>query len=183
MNKSITPGASELGQSDTPNIPTSNVVPSSNSGIGGIPCCQAAKTICSLSKWTLTNLKLQKLLYLAHMVSLGKDKTPLITETFSAWMYGPVIPVLYDRIKIFGGDCVLDRFYDESLLAQSHKLYKTIEDTWNFFGRKEGWELVKITHAPQGAWSKNYNPHYNVNISNEDILEEYNIRTKGKNCE
>lgn len=133
---------------------------------------EAAKKICHLSDWTITNLKLQKILYLAHMVHLGRTGKPLISESFEAWDYGPVLPPLYHHLKIFGSSAVKDRFYYIDVL-QSADEGKLLEETWEALGNKDGWELVSIAHRPKGAWAKNYSPGANKIISNADILEEY----------
>lgn len=137
---------------------------------------QAAKTMCDISDWSLTNLKLQKLLYLAHMVSLGRKGQPLVNEFFAAWMYGPVLPSVYDRVKVFGAGIVDDRFYNDVVLPKEDENYQLLQEIYNFFGQKNGWELVKITHLPKGAWSKNYTPSYKAIIPNNDILAEYNAK-------
>lgn len=140
---------------------------------------QAAKSMCDISSWTITNLQLQKLLYLAHMVCLGRRNEPLIAnENFSAWMYGPVLPSVYDRAKIFGMDFVCDRFYATSVLDDSTVAYSLLKEIYDFFGHKEGWQLVAATHSPNGAWAKHYKPGRNVTIPNDDILEEYNTRIR-----
>mgnify|MGYP006283548483 CR=1 FL=1 len=67
----------------------------------------AAKRLAARSGWTLSNLELQKILYLAHMVHLGRtDGAPLVHGLFEAWDYGPVHPDLYHRVKIFGSSPV-----------------------------------------------------------------------------
>lgn len=140
---------------------------------------QAAKTLCSISKWTITNLRLQKLLYLAHMVYMGRNQEPLINnEHFSAWMYGPVLPKLYDRVKIFGNRNIRDRFYNISVLEDTSPAYLILKEINDLFGPKESWQLVAATHSPKGAWYKNYEPRFNVTIPDHDILEEYNVRVK-----
>ena len=61
----------------------------------------AGRYACKMSGWTITNLKLQKILYIAHMVYVGRtDGTVLIDEMFEAWDFGPVLPNLYHRVKI-----------------------------------------------------------------------------------
>lgn len=35
-------------------------------------------------------------------------------------------------------------------------------------------KIVDLTHKPDGAWNKNYDPEKAVIISNKDILAEYN---------
>ena len=41
---------------------------------------QAANKICELSDWTVSNLQLQKILYIAHMVYFGDEGKPLISD-------------------------------------------------------------------------------------------------------
>jgi uncharacterized phage-associated protein len=71
----------------------------------------AARHVCKMSAWPLTNLKLQKIPYLAHMVFVGRtDGRLLIDEPFEAWDFGPVLPRLYHRVKIFGDEPIRDVF-------------------------------------------------------------------------
>lgn len=79
-----------------------------------ISVISAAETACEHSGWTLTNLSLQKLLYLAHMKFLGQqDGEPLLKEAFEAWKYGPVVSRLYQKIKKFGNSPISDVFIAE----------------------------------------------------------------------
>ncbi|RWO77206.1 type II toxin-antitoxin system antitoxin SocA domain-containing protein [Mesorhizobium sp.] len=60
----------------------------------------AAKHLAKQSGWSLSNLELQKILYLAHMFYLGRTGEPLVSGHFEAWDYGPVHPDLYHRVKV-----------------------------------------------------------------------------------
>jgi hypothetical protein len=61
----------------------------------------AARYACKMSGWSLTNLKLQKILYIARMVFVGRTKDQLlIDEAFKAWDFGPVLPSLYHRVRL-----------------------------------------------------------------------------------
>jgi hypothetical protein len=61
----------------------------------------AARYACRMSGWSLTNLKLQKILYIARMVFVGRTKDQLlIDEAFKAWDFGPVLPSLYHRVRL-----------------------------------------------------------------------------------
>ena len=71
----------------------------------------AAKRLCERSGWSLTNLKLQKLLYISHMFHLGKTGEPLVNGHFEAWDYGPVSPFLYHKVKVFGSSPVENIFH------------------------------------------------------------------------
>lgn len=45
----------------------------------------------------LTNLRLQKLLYYEQGYHLAQFGTPLFDEQIEAWMYGPVVPSVYEH--------------------------------------------------------------------------------------
>ncbi len=50
----------------------------------------------------MTNMKLQKMLYYQQGFHLAYFGTPLFDEEIEAWMYGPVVPVMYEAYKIYG---------------------------------------------------------------------------------
>ena len=50
----------------------------------------------------MTNMKLQKMLYYQQGFHLAYFGTPLFDEDIEAWMYGPVVPVIYEEYKING---------------------------------------------------------------------------------
>jgi uncharacterized phage-associated protein len=47
----------------------------------------------------MTHLKLQKLVYYAQAWSLVWDESPLFREKIEAWVGGPVVPKLFDRLR------------------------------------------------------------------------------------
>ncbi len=134
----------------------------------------AAKRLASRSGWTLSNLKLQKILYLSHMFYLGRtDGEPLISGLFEAWDYGPVHPSLYHRAKIFGSDAVDNIFHDchEPDKGQARDI---LDEAYDSLGQVGPGRLVNATHRKGGAWDANYIPGAkNCVIPNEDILMEY----------
>ena len=62
----------------------------------------AAKTLGIECGWCVSNLKMQKILYLAHLDYMGKNNERLVESSFEAWDYGPVQPELYHKLKRFG---------------------------------------------------------------------------------
>lgn len=54
----------------------------------------------------LTNLKLQKLLYYQQGYHLAVFGTPLFDEDIEAWMYGPVVPCVYDEFSNSGSNAL-----------------------------------------------------------------------------
>lgn len=138
-----------------------------------ISALQAARTIAESSGWKLSNLQIQKIIYLAHMLFLGRYGRPLIDEYFEAWHYGPVIPALYHELKIYGNRPVKDIFKVKSadkdslegkLLISAVKKFQPLDPSY----------LVAYTHRENGAWSKNYDPDYRgVVIPDNEIKDEY----------
>ncbi len=47
----------------------------------------------------LTNMQLQKMVYIAHGFSLALRDTKLYYEYTRAWNFGPVVPELYEKLR------------------------------------------------------------------------------------
>ena len=141
---------------------------------------RAGKTICELSGWDVSNLALQKLLYIAHMYHLGRHNEPLIDDYFEAWMYGPVEPSLYRHARGFGSEAVRNVFHKYESVRNGSEfdlLNETVEATRGLSGAY----LVSFTHWEKGAWYKVYDPEIRGTIiPNNMILEEYNERVANR---
>jgi uncharacterized phage-associated protein len=136
----------------------------------------AARRICERGDWRVTNLALQKILYLIHMVSLGRTGTLLIPDTFEAWDYGPVVPELYHRVKIFGDRPIQDIFLGSPSIAQTRE-EEVIDEGCDWLIKKKPAELVAMTHWENGAWASNYVPGARgIPIPTADIIAEYEAR-------
>jgi uncharacterized phage-associated protein len=138
-----------------------------------ISILSAAKHLAKQSNWSLSNLELQKILYLAHMFYLGRTGEPLVHGQFEAWDYGPVHPDLYHKAKIFGSDNVQNVFHANSDLSESPER-KVIDEAYSSLGKVGAGYLVHATHRKDGAWERAYLPGtLHCIIPNNDILREY----------
>lgn len=136
----------------------------------------AAKHLCSLSGWRLTNLQLQKLLYLADMNYVGRTGERMLNEDFEAWDYGPVLPSLYHQCKSFGSKPVPDIFWGVPQIAGS-KEAEWLDVAWNSLKDQTPGQLVQNTHWNLGAWAKHYAPGAKgVKIPTGDMVEEFQRR-------
>ncbi|MDP6708427.1 MAG: DUF4065 domain-containing protein [Alphaproteobacteria bacterium] len=136
---------------------------------------EAAKKVCQLRNWRVSNLEIQKILYLAHMVYMGRygEDQPLVAENFEAWDYGPVLPSVYHRVKAFGSGPVRNVFQAFQNLPPGRES-DVLEEAVRSVANKTPGELVAITHWEQGAWAKHYTPGWRGHaIPNHDIYEEY----------
>jgi uncharacterized phage-associated protein len=135
---------------------------------------RAAYKICELSDWTVTNLEIQKILYLANMVYLGRNNTLLINEEFEAWKYGPVLPKLYNLLKRFGISPIKKYVFDNEVkIINDDKINQLLTEAWEKLGYKANWELVSMTHRENGAWKKVYEENKNNTITIDHIRNEY----------
>ena len=141
-----------------------------------IDVLQAAKHLCMMSEWRLTNLQVQKILYICNLFFLGKKNEPLVEGDFQAWDRGPVHYNLYHYLKYYGKEPVPKIFFvDVEDIDSSHELeIKIIEDGAKKFSNVHGQILVDITHWEGGAWKKRYVPGKKyITIYKDDIKEEY----------
>ncbi len=136
----------------------------------------AAVTLAEASGWSLTNLQLQKLLYLGQMSYMGASGgQPIFAEDFQAWKLGPVLPSVYKIGRDYGSGPVRSLFHKGQLPPGAARdtlleVYKDLKD-------KSAWDLVAITHWQGGAWYKNFMPGSSFTpIPKSDILDEYRAR-------
>jgi len=134
---------------------------------------RAAKTICDLKQWRVSNLPLQKLLYLSHLFHLGTTGLPLASREFEAWDLGPVEPDLYRKLKAYGSKDVPDIFGAEPYDTGSPER-ASIDKVMHDVGQASPGRLVAITHWDGGAWALHYRPNVpGVRIPNAAVTEEY----------
>lgn len=142
-----------------------------------VSALSAARSLCEMSGWTISNLKLQKVLYLAHMYHLGKTGRPLIDENFQAWEYGPVVADVYRQAKGFGNGPVRNVFHWFAGVPTDSEEYSSLSEAYRATQNMSAGQLVSLTHWPKGAWYKCYSPEMRgIVIPNTNIMEEYRAR-------
>lgn len=123
-----------------------------------ISASAAARYLCERSDWMLTNLELQKILYLSQMVYMGQHEGDrLMNATFEAWDYGPVIPSVYNQVRSFGAGPIKDVFYNASPIMDEERR-NLLDDAYDHLSKVTAGQLVSITHWKYGAWAKTYVP-------------------------
>lgn len=136
----------------------------------------AARLVCERGSWRVTNFALQKILYVAQMIHLGRTGERLINTSFEAWEYGPVSPELYRKVRAFGDKPVQDIFHSARPLSEENTA--ALNEACDHLLSKRPGELVAFTHWQRGAWAKNYIPGARgIPIPDADIISEYRART------
>ena len=137
----------------------------------------AARYLCSKCGWEISNLELQKMLYISQMLYMGNNNGARLCDTqFQAWDYGPVSPELYRKVKGFGSNYVMDVFFSAKEITDN-KVIECLDAVAKHFGCGSAAKLVSMTHWNGGAWYKNYvSGIKGIVISDRDILDEYRAR-------
>ena len=123
---------------------------------------------CNAHKYSMSNLKLQKILYFiqAYFLIESHNKQPCFYEDIEAWDFGPVVPEVYSEFKQFGSTDIPSMWYAFDFIASNDK--KLIRDVIEKFKYYSASDLVKITHG-QAPWQDAYNKGYNRVITIEAI--------------
>lgn len=146
-------------------------------GDTAISSIDAGKTLCELSGWAISNLQLQKILYLAHMLHLGRFEKPLINDGFQAWEYGPVAPNLYHRVKGFGSQPIQKIIFWEKGSEKGSTQFDLLHETMTAMKGLTGAQLVSLTHWEKGAWYQTYRGgKRGIPIPDNLIMKEYSAR-------
>lgn len=124
---------------------------------------------CNENNMSISNLRLQKLLYFIQAQFLVSTGDPCFSERIEAWDFGPVVPVAYDRYKSYGSSSIPDLSRDPTcgISPTDRRLIEMIVDKCSHLSTSK---LVEITHR-QSPWKKAYNPYRRNPISNDSIKE------------
>ena len=101
---------------------------------------------------TLTNLQLQKLVYIAFGYFAGLMNDRLFPETIEAWNYGPVIPDLYHELKQYGVGAVTDALPSRNTINGGGAEITIIDAVWESYGMYSPLELSSLTHKEGTPW-------------------------------
>ena len=100
---------------------------------------------------SITNLKIQKLLYYAQGASLAIRSKPLFDAQINAWQHGPVVESVYHALKGFGAEnVVVDGMCDahEKLTEDERGI---ADEVYDVYGQFSAWKLRDMTHA-ESPW-------------------------------
>ncbi|MDE2731424.1 MAG: DUF4065 domain-containing protein [Bacteroidota bacterium] len=129
---------------------------------------------------TITHLKLQKLIAIAHGYFLALTDHSLFDEPIAPWNFGPVVESLYHEFKRFGHypisatsirfDHYAGKFHNPVVTDPTAK--HVIEWVWKKYGCLTSVQLVEITHAAGTPWRKAYDSGAEK-LDNADIKTHY----------
>lgn len=98
---------------------------------------------------TISNLKLQKMLYYMQGFHLAFFGTPLFEEEIKAWQYGPVVPSVYEEYKRYESKAIdLPEGPVIELTEDEEAVFDNVYDEYNQFSAVA---LMKMTHE-ESPW-------------------------------
>jgi uncharacterized phage-associated protein len=129
--------------------------------------------------YSISNLKLQKVLYFIQAEFLRIKNEPCFFNEIEAWNFGPVVPTAYSKYLIFG--------YSGDIHPSDEDPVKVIEDTdqalINMVIDKladcSATDLVTITQH-QTPWLDSYVPHQYNEIKPESIKAYFSEKQSNK---
>ena len=116
----------------------------------------------------LTNLKLQKLLYYQQGFHLAFFGTPLFAEDVEAWMYGPVVPAVYDEYSAYGFSALPEVKEPVSLSEDEEELFNEVYDAYREFSAIG---LMNRTHSER-PWLDAV-PHDRGTVISQESMMSY----------
>lgn len=135
----------------------------------------------------ISNLKLQKVLYLIQAYFLIKTGKPCFEEEIQAWPFGPVIPEAYHEYKQYGSGDIptiesyifVDEknfwnskrvvFHDDVISDEDKVLINKVVDKFSDYSATD---LTNLT-MHQTPWEKSYHKNHCGIISKNDIKEYF----------
>ena len=97
---------------------------------------------------TISNLKLQKMMYYQQGFHLAYFGTPLFDEDIVAWQYGPVVPSVYKEYKSFESNSISTSKEGISLSDDEEELFNNVYEEYKQFSAVA---LMKMTHE-ESPW-------------------------------
>ena len=137
-----------------------------------------------------TPFQLIKMVFISHGRTLAALKgQPLIRDRIEAWKHGPVIPVLYHELKIWGDrpvrglhycgtipgadeatDSERSTFFESILSDSERSIIDGVVEEYNdwSFG-----DLQRLCHEPGSPWDLHYNGQFGTEIPDSTIRAYY----------
>lgn len=123
---------------------------------------------------TMTNLRLQKLVYYAQAWHLALTGEPLFADNFEAWVHGPVIPHLYRKYKGYGWNAIPQNSVEWPQLSDETR--EILDEVWDTYGPFTAKALETLTHS-EDPWRdarQGYEPGTpSSRIIPQDIMRRY----------
>lgn len=107
----------------------------------------------------MSNMTLQKMLYYEQGYHLAEFGTPLFDDNIEAWMYGPVVPCVYEHFKGHGAGGILPE--NKEIIELTDEEEYMFNDVFDAYIDFSAYGLMIKTQAEE-PWRKTKMGHGNV---------------------
>ena len=104
---------------------------------------------------SVTNLKLQKILYFTQAWHLVNFNRPIFNEPIEAWAYGPVIRSVYENYKRFKNSPIDIRVLPSQVPTFPKRQSELLEEVYEIYMKFPAYALVNMTHNDD-PWKNNF---------------------------
>ena len=130
----------------------------------------------------ISNLKLQKLLYLLYTKYVHETGKLLFSDSVEAWQYGPVNVMVYAVCSSDGSNPITEMKSDNNgktrFLSEAGVFGEVFDFVWSQYSKKSASELIGITHGVDNpnyitAWRRAYDSGGpGTALDEEDIVQD-----------
>ncbi len=144
--------------------------------------------IANIAGKQLTNMQLQKLVYFAHGWHLALKGEPLLTDAVKAWTFGPVIPPLYNSLRMYGTGIVTEPIKRKNLDTgeiaevrepESEYVKSLLQRTWQVYGHMTGSQMSYLTHESGTPWEIAWKKE-KFSIISDELIRQHFLELKAK---
>lgn len=121
----------------------------------------------------MTNMRLQKMLYYQQGFHLAAFNKPLFNEKIEAWMYGPVVPAVYEAYKSYGFNCIIPD-EDATEIRLNEQEEHLFSEVFGVYGVYSAIGLMNLTHN-ESPW-KSVPARVGSVISQESMRQYFKTR-------
>lgn len=94
----------------------------------------------------MSNMKLQKMLYYQQGYHLAYFGTPLFDDEIEAWMYGPVVPCVYEMFSSKKMEGIIGE-EDKDFAFSDKKEECLFNEVFRVYGKYSAIGLMEMTHS------------------------------------
>ena len=141
-------------------------------------------TLAAKKNIQLTQFQIIKLVFIAHGRHLAIMGEPLISDRIEAWKHGPVIPVLYQELRVYGDSPVQHlrycgtptnsdirgEFFHSVLSNEDRAIIGGVVDDYGDWTMSE---MYQLCHEDGSPWHTCYTGEYGVEIPDNVIRQYY----------
>ena len=128
----------------------------------------------------VSSLKLTKLVYFCHAWMLALYDEPMLDEPVQAWLYGPVIPGVYDSVSRYGRMEIVSPINKAPKEAFSDAEKSIINQVWDIYGKRSDLQLSSIAHRDGTPWHQIWNAKGAFATIPDDLIRSHYKAIKAK---